>query len=105
MQPADIRAAFDAMDWESPAPNVRFKAIRRGGVQLRVVEFTRGFVEHDWCEKRHIGYVLSGEIAIETPDGVILVREGQGIVLPGPHARHKACPVSDRVTLFLMEDG
>lgn len=104
MQAAEIRAAFDTMAWESPAPYVRIKAIRRNGVQLRVVEFTRGFAEHDWCEKRHIGYVLSGEISIETPEGVTHVHEGQGIVLSGVHAKHRASPVTDSVTLFLLED-
>ena len=79
MQPADIRAAFESGAWESPGPNVRFKAIRRNGIQLRLVEFSRGFAEHDWCGKKHVGYVLSGELA--------------------------ALPVTDTVTLFLVEDA
>jgi quercetin dioxygenase-like cupin family protein len=105
VRPADIRAEFEAVAWESPAPHYRFKAIRRDGVQLRLVEFARGFVEHDWCEKRHVGYVLSGELQIELPEGTTRVREGQGIVLSGVNAKHKASAVSDTVTLFLVEDA
>ena len=105
MRPADIRAEFAAIAWESPAPNLRFKAITKDGVRLRLVEFSRGFVEHDWCGNKHVGYVLSGELAIELPTGTIHVREGEGLVLSGPGARHKASPVTDTVTLFLVEDA
>ena len=105
MQPADIRAEFGTVAWESPVPNFRFKAIRRNGVQLRLVEFTRGFVEHDWCEKKHIGYVLSGQLSIEMPEGTALVCEGQGVILSGANAKHKATAVTDTVTLFLVEDA
>jgi hypothetical protein len=105
MQLAEICAEFEAVAWETPAANIRFKAIRRERVQLRLLELTRGFVEHDWCEKRHFGYVLTGELAIELPEGTIRVREGQGIVLSGASTRHKASPVTNKVTLFLVEDA
>jgi len=105
MRPADIRAEFETVAWESPGPNVRFKAIRRDGAQLRLLELSRGFVEEEWCGKKHIGYVLSGELAIELPEGTIHIREGEGLVLPGANAKHKASPVTDTVTLFLVEDA
>jgi quercetin dioxygenase-like cupin family protein len=105
MPPSDIRAEFETVAWESPAPHYRFKSIRRDGVQLRLVEFTRGFVEHDWCAKRHIGYVLSGELLVEMAEGKTRVREGEGIVLSGANAKHKASAVTDTVTLFLVEDA
>ena len=105
MRPADVRAEFDTVAWESPAPNVRFKAIRRNEVQLRLLEFSRGFIEHDWCSKKHFGYVLSGELALEMPEGTVRVRAGEGIVLPGADAKHKASALTDTVTLFLVENA
>ena len=103
MRSPDIRAEFAAVPWETPARNVRFKAITKNGVQLRLLEFSRGFVEHDWCTRKHIGYVLSGELAIELPEGVVRIREGEGLVLSGSGAKHKASPVTETVTLFLVE--
>jgi quercetin dioxygenase-like cupin family protein len=105
MRPADVRLEFETIAWESPGPNVRFKAIRKNGVQLRLLEFSRGFVEHDWCSKKHIGYVLAGELALEMPEGTVRVRAGEGIVLSGPDAKHKASALTDTVTLFLVEDA
>jgi len=105
MQPADVRAEFETVDWQSPAPKVRFKAISRAGVKLRLLEFSRGFVEHDWCTKKHIGYVLAGELALEMPEGTVHLRAGDGIVLPGAETKHKATALTDTVTLFLVEDA
>ena len=105
MPSPDFRVEFAALPWESPAPNVRFKAVTRNGVQLRLLELGRGFIEHDWCSRKHIGYVVAGELVIETPQGSVHVREGEGLVLPGPGAEHKASPVTDTVTLFLVEDA
>lgn len=105
MRPEDIRAEFETVAWESPAPKIRFKAVRRNGVQLRLLEFSRGFVEHDWCTKRHIGYVLAGELALEMPEGTVRLRAGEGIVLPGAKTKHKATALTDTVTLFLVEDA
>lgn len=104
MPSPDIRAEFAAIPWESPAQNVRFKAITKNGVQLRLLELSRGFVEPDWCTKKHIGYVLSGELVIELPEGPVRIREGEGLVLAGPSAKHKASPVTETVSLFLVED-
>jgi quercetin dioxygenase-like cupin family protein len=105
VQPADVRAEFETVAWESPAPKVRFKVIRRNGVQLRLLEFSRGFVEDDWCTKKHYGYVLAGELALEMPEGTVHVRAGEGIVLSGVNSKHKASALTDTVTLFLVEDA
>jgi hypothetical protein len=59
------RIDFDALPWESPARGARFKVFRGGGKKVRVVEFTREFVEPDWCEKGHIGFVLKGELEVD----------------------------------------
>lgn len=104
MPSPDIRAEFATVPWESPGQNVRFKAITKNGVQLRLLEFRRGFVEHDWCSKKHTGYVVSGEHVIELPEGPVHIRAGDGLVLSGPSAKHKAWPVTEIATLFLVEE-
>jgi len=105
MPPDDVRTQFDTVARESPAPNLRFKAIRRGGVQQRLLEFSRGFVEHDWCTKKHVGFVLAGELALEMPEGSARLPAGDSIALPGEEAKHKASALTDTVTLFLVEDA
>ena len=48
-----------------PAPGVRFKAFKQDRRQLRLVEFTKEFIESDWSTKGHIGFILEGEMEIK----------------------------------------
>ena len=41
------RINFESIQWESPAEGVRFKAYEQGGKKLRLVEFSKEFVEPD----------------------------------------------------------
>lgn len=73
--------------------------------QLRLVEFTSEFVEPHWCEKGHIGYVVSGILEIDFRGQVIRYPEGSGILIPaGSASGHKARSVTPVVRLVLVED-
>lgn len=74
---------FEELQWESPLPGVRFKSCTRDGKKLRIAEFTNEFIEPDWCEKGHVGIVLSGELEIDI--------RGQGGALPGRHCNLYPC--------------
>jgi len=60
-----FKVDFDALPWQSSLPGARFKVHRDGAKQLRLVEFTSEFVEPDWCEKGHVGLVVSGALEID----------------------------------------
>jgi len=40
-----------------------------GGVRVRMVEYTPGYIADHWCEKGHILLCLSGELHTELKDG------------------------------------
>ena len=44
---------FNALEWQSPMPKARFKAFESQGRRLRMVEFSKGFTEPDWCMSGH----------------------------------------------------
>lgn len=95
---------FGSMPWEQPAAGVRFKACEQDGRRLRLVEFTRDFVEPDWCTKGHVGYVLDGELAVDFHGQVVTFRAGDGLFIPpGEEHGHKAKVLSDRARVFLVE--
>jgi len=97
---------FEKLEWESPLPGARSKAFRRNGKQLRLVEFTSAFVEPHWCEKGHLGIVLSGELEVDFKDQVVRYPEGSAIFIPsGPESGHKARAVTPVVRLFLVEEA
>ncbi len=40
-----------------------------GEIQLRLVEYSAGYLADHWCHKGHIVFVVAGEIAIEHQRG------------------------------------
>jgi quercetin dioxygenase-like cupin family protein len=106
MNPEHHRVEFDSMPWESPAPGVRFKKCERQDRQLRLVEFTKEFVETGWCTKGHAGYVLEGAIAVDFHGEDVVFLAGDGLFIPpGSEHRHKARAITDSVTLVLVDEG
>jgi quercetin dioxygenase-like cupin family protein len=97
---------FEGMAWESPMAGVRFKAYEESGRKLRLVEFSKEFVETDWCTKGHIGYVLEGQMEIDFNGRIIPFGPGDGIFIPsGDQHAHKANVLTDTIKVILVEDA
>lgn len=96
---------FDALDWQDGISGARFKVFQRGNKRLRLLELTSGFVEPDWCENGHAGFVVQGELEIDFRGDIVRCPEGSGLFIPAGAANaHKASPVTPTVLLFLVED-
>ena len=96
---------FEMMDWQAPVDGVKFKAYERGGSKLRLVEFSKEFIELDWCSKGHIGYILEGQIEIDFDGDVIIFGPGDGVFIPeGQEHKHKAKVLTDTVKAILVEE-
>lgn len=96
---------FDSIPWQSPLPGARFKAYREGAKQIRLLEFSSEFVEPDWCEKGHVGFVLEGVLEVDFKGHVVTYSAGSGIFIPpGFETAHKGRSVTPVVRLILVED-
>jgi ethanolamine utilization protein EutQ (cupin superfamily) len=96
---------FESMAWKTPAVGVRFKAYEKDGRKLRLIEFTKEFVEPG-CTKGHIGYVLEGQLEIDIGGKVIVLGPGDGLSIPaGEEHKHKARILTDVARVVLVEDG
>jgi len=68
---------FGTTDWSGVAPTEHpgetGKAIWRtrefGGIRVRMVEYTPGYLADHWCSKGHILLVLEGSLDTELADG------------------------------------
>ena len=99
------RVAFGSMPWHQAAPGVRHKVYEQDGRRLRLAEFTREFVEADWCVNGHVGYVLEGRIEIDFNGNVVLLEAGDGLFIPaGEEHKHKARILTDRARVILVEE-
>ncbi|MFN0021218.1 MAG: phosrestin [Pirellulaceae bacterium] len=96
---------FDKIEWQSPQPGMRCKVFHDGSRRIRLVEFSQEFVEADWCEKAHVGLVLSGDLDIDFSGHVVRFPEGSALSIPlGASHAHKARAVTPIVRLFLVDE-
>ncbi|MHC4757807.1 MAG: cupin domain-containing protein [Planctomycetota bacterium] len=95
---------FESMEWEVPADGVRFKAYEQDGKKLRLVEFTKDFVEPDWCTKGHTGLLLEGQMEIDFDGEKEIFNSGDGIFIPaGQEHKHKGRVITDKAKVVLVE--
>jgi quercetin dioxygenase-like cupin family protein len=96
---------FTAVPWKTPADGVREKTVERNDKRLRLIEFSKGFVEKDWCLSSHIGYVLDGKLDINFNGTSVSYNSGDAIFIPeGEKHKHKAHIVADTVTVFAVDN-
>ena len=68
---------FDTTDWASVARTEHkgetgaayWRTREVGGIRVRMVEYTPGYLADHWCDRGHVLYVLSGELDTELRDG------------------------------------
>ena len=107
MDSETFKVDFSRLAWESPTENVRFKVYRKEGRKLRLVEFSKEFIEADWCTNGHIGYVLHGQLEIDfdSINTTLSYGPGDGIFIDkGQAARHKVRILTRTATLILVEE-
>jgi len=99
------RILFDELEWQDEIRGARFKVFRSGNKQLRLLEFTSEFIEPDWCEKRHVGFVIEGELEIDFRGSEVRYPKGSALFIPsGVASGHKAKSIASVTQLFLVED-
>ena len=96
---------FDKLEWNEHAKGIRFKVFRHGIQQIRLLEFSEGFVEAEWCQKGHAGYVINGEFSNDYSGTIERYHKGDIVFIPaGEQAKHKAIlGKGEKVTLLLFE--
>jgi hypothetical protein len=75
MQMSDI--PFGITDWSGVEPTVHkgetgmayWRTRTFGGIRVRMVEYTPGYLADHWCVKGHILFCVEGELQTELKDG------------------------------------
>lgn len=100
------RIDFANIPW-AITPGVKVKAYEGQAYKIRIIEFNEDFVEEDWCQNGHYGYVLDGEMNIDFNGDIIHYRKGDGLYIPaGSEDKHKAIIAKGKfVRLLLVEEN
>ena len=94
----------DDLPWTEPKEGVRCKSTIHDSRKVRVVEFSAGFADADWCCAEHFGFVLHGRLEVVFADNAELFSPGD-IVMIGNGDKHRARVVEGPVRLFLVEEA
>jgi quercetin dioxygenase-like cupin family protein len=78
-----LNIAFETTDWsqieQTEHKGSSGKAFRRtknfGGIRVRLVEYTAGYLADHWCAKGHIIFCIEGRLETELEDGRIFTIE------------------------------
>ncbi len=101
-----MKINFTKIPWETPAVGVRIKKVVSGENQIRLVEFSEGFIEAEYCRKGHIGYVVEGSMKLDVNGKMVDFKAGEAFILPADDDafRHKVVMgKGERVVLVLVE--
>lgn len=94
---------FDKLPWIQPAVGVRYKKYANGSQQVRLAEFSEGFIEPDWCHKGHAGYVLEGSFTIDYSGKTEKYVSGDCFFIPsGETDKHKVIMANGEKALLLL---
>ena len=96
---------FDGMEWTDAGNGMRYKVYKNGNQQLRLIEFSEGFVESDWCTNGHTGVVLEGSFSTDFNGYIERFVKGDITHIPSGEAdKHKAIlGKGEKVVLLLFE--
>jgi hypothetical protein len=109
MHMADI--SFGTTDWPSVTPTEHkgtsglayWRTVQCGGIRVRMVECTPGYVSDHWCTKGHILLCLEGELHTRLEDGrAFVLTPGMSLQVADDAEPHRSStPVGAR--LFIVD--
>lgn len=102
---------FQNIDW-SHIPKVKYEGETGtatwqtkefGGLRIRIVEYSAGYVADHWCQKGHIVHCLQGEVTNEL-DGKesSLLKEGVTYIVSDNLSSHRSV-TKDGVKLLIID--
>ena len=103
---------FQTIDWTS-IEKVEFKgetgaalwqSVQFGGLRIRLVEYSNGYLDDHWCQKGHIVHCLEGEFISELSTGEkVKLKKGETYVVSDELSSHRS--VSENGVKLLIVDG
>ncbi|MEO6232535.1 MAG: DHCW motif cupin fold protein [Ferruginibacter sp.] len=81
-----------------------WQTIQLGGLRIRLVEYSNGYLADHWCQKGHIVHCLEGEFVSELKEGdEFKLTKGMTYVVSDELSSHRS--VSENGVKLLIIDG
>jgi mannose-6-phosphate isomerase-like protein (cupin superfamily) len=98
------RHSFPDTPRTSPSSDLRKRTLELESKRLSVVEYSTEMTPH-WCDRGHLGYLVSGQLRIEFDKGdIVNYYPGDSILIPsGAEHRHVAYVIRGPVRVVYAE--
>ena len=102
---------FQTIDWASVEKTKHigetgtsfWQTIQLGGLRIRLVEYTKGYLANHWCKKGHIVHCLEGEFISELQTGKYFkLTKGMTYVVSDELSTHRSISANG-VTLLIID--
>jgi hypothetical protein len=103
---------YQTFDWSSiprtehkgDAGIAYWQTLQLGGLRIRIVEYSSGYVADHWCTKGHIVHCLEGEFVSEMKDGTSSrLTQGMTSVVSDDLSAHRS--ITENGARLLIIDG
>jgi len=107
-----INIPFQTIDWQSvekvayqgETGIAYWQTLQLGGLRIRIVEYSKGYLADHWCEKGHIVHCMEGEFITELKDGTKqTLRKNEMYVVSDEFSSHRS--YSENGVKLLIVDG
>jgi hypothetical protein len=61
--------SIEKVEYQGETGVAYWQTLQLGGLRIRLVEYTKGYLADHWCQKGHIVYCLEGEFTTELSTG------------------------------------
>jgi hypothetical protein len=108
----NISIPFQSIDWSlipktihpGEKGSANWQTIEFGGLRIRIVEYSAGYLADHWCRKGHIVHCLEGEFVSEMENGEsFTLTKGMTYVVSDELSSHRS--VTDQGVKLLIIDG
>lgn len=84
--------------------NAYWQTIQLGGLRIRLVEYSKGYLADHWCQKGHIVHCVEGSLITELSTGEKLhLQQNQAYVVSDELSSHRS--FSENGVKLLIIDG
>ncbi|WP_316844296.1 DHCW motif cupin fold protein [Pedobacter psychrodurus] len=94
----------EKVEYPGETGTATWQTLNFGGLRLRIVVYSAGYLADHWCQKGHIVHCLSGSFVSEMEDGTTFaLSEGMTYVVSDDLSSHRS--VSAESVKLLIIDG
>lgn len=96
--------AIEKVEHKGETGTSYWQTLQFGGLRIRIVEYTEGYLADHWCEKGHVVHCIEGEFITELKTGEkISLSKGKSYVVSDELSSHRS--FSKNGVKLLIVDG